>query len=228
MYTHNSVCQTCELTFMIGHVNTCSYLWKLETWRFICKGLTVIASLVFLDFPRVSCDCLHMIWLSSTFWICMHGWGNMHCLSPISYFLAWPFPTSNRLLLAFVLPQIMYRLGYAFWLCSYLCWVNYDTFYRKKLGCCQILKQDHLLKKLYAGSTYIHTYIHILCTIWPPSSVPFYPSCLFMFCNLTSKSIYYLFINSKCMSLETYTALKQLGGLRELLLLAFIIAIIHD
>ena len=151
MHTHNNVCQTRELTFMTGHVNACSYLYKLETWRFICKRLTVTASLVFLDFPRVPRDCLHLIdsaVLSEFAWVRQHA-----LLESLSYFLAWPFPTSNRLLLAFVLPQIRYRLGYTFWLCSYLYWVNYDTFYQKKLGCCQILKQDHLFKKLHAGST---------------------------------------------------------------------------
>ena len=183
MHTHNNVCQTCELTFMTGHVNACLYLWKLETWRFIRKGRTVIVSLVFLDFPRVPRDCLHLIdsaVLSEFAWVRQHA-----LLESLSYFPVLPFPTSNRHLLAFVLPQITYRLGYTLWLCSYLYWVNYDTFYQKKLGCCQILKQDHLFKRLHAGST---------------SSAPFglHPQCHLPFLSLhvlhPNKQFYLLFI----------------------------------
>ena len=35
------LCQICELTFMIGHVNACLHLWKFETWSFIRRRLIV-------------------------------------------------------------------------------------------------------------------------------------------------------------------------------------------
>ena len=41
MHTHDSVRQTRELTYVIGHGNACSHLWKFTTWRFVCSGLTV-------------------------------------------------------------------------------------------------------------------------------------------------------------------------------------------
>ena len=31
-----------ELTYVSGHVNTCLHLWKFATWRFTCRGLTVL------------------------------------------------------------------------------------------------------------------------------------------------------------------------------------------
>ena len=36
------LCQTRELTYMIGHVNACIHLWKFATCRLICRGLTVL------------------------------------------------------------------------------------------------------------------------------------------------------------------------------------------
>ena len=41
MHTHDNVCQTHELTYLIGHADTRLHLWKFTTWRFICRGLTV-------------------------------------------------------------------------------------------------------------------------------------------------------------------------------------------
>ena len=41
MHACDNVRQTRELTYVTGHVNTRSHLWKFTTWRFICRGLTV-------------------------------------------------------------------------------------------------------------------------------------------------------------------------------------------
>lgn len=38
MHSCDSVHQAHELTYTIGHVNTCSHLWKFATWRRMCKG----------------------------------------------------------------------------------------------------------------------------------------------------------------------------------------------
>ena len=43
-------CQTWELTYVSGHVNAHSHLWKFEGWRFICKGITV--KLFFSTLPK--------------------------------------------------------------------------------------------------------------------------------------------------------------------------------
>ena len=45
MHTHDNICQTHELTYVTGHANTRSHLWKFATWRFVCRGLTVIKTL---------------------------------------------------------------------------------------------------------------------------------------------------------------------------------------
>ena len=39
MHACDSVYQTHELTYVIGHAH--SHLWKFATWRFVCGGLTV-------------------------------------------------------------------------------------------------------------------------------------------------------------------------------------------
>ena len=31
---------------MIGHANACSHLWEFTTWRFICRGLTIVSQLL--------------------------------------------------------------------------------------------------------------------------------------------------------------------------------------
>ena len=41
IHTRDSVRQTCELTYARGLTNTRSRLWKLTTWRFVRRGLTV-------------------------------------------------------------------------------------------------------------------------------------------------------------------------------------------
>ena len=41
MHTRDDVCQTRELTYMIGHANGRLHLWKFATWRFVCRWLTV-------------------------------------------------------------------------------------------------------------------------------------------------------------------------------------------
>ena len=38
--SHDNVWQTHKLTYMIGHVNSRSHLWKFSTWKFVCRGLT--------------------------------------------------------------------------------------------------------------------------------------------------------------------------------------------
>ena len=52
--------QTHELIYMIGHVNPSSHLWKLATWRFICRGLTVTFKIYWLICTPVidSCWCV--------------------------------------------------------------------------------------------------------------------------------------------------------------------------
>ena len=45
MHTHDGVHHTHELMYMIGHWNSCSHLWKFATWRFGCRGLTVLSFL---------------------------------------------------------------------------------------------------------------------------------------------------------------------------------------
>ena len=41
-HVNNVLSQTCELTYVIGHVNACLHLWKLATWSFVYRGLTVL------------------------------------------------------------------------------------------------------------------------------------------------------------------------------------------
>ena len=48
MHVNNVLSQTCELTYVIGHVNVCLHLWKLATWRFVCRGLSVPVSHLWL------------------------------------------------------------------------------------------------------------------------------------------------------------------------------------
>ena len=38
---HVTVQQTCELTYVIGHANALSHLWKFVTWRVGCRALSV-------------------------------------------------------------------------------------------------------------------------------------------------------------------------------------------
>ena len=42
MHVCDNVHQTRELTYVIGRANACSHLWKFATWRFVCRGLTVL------------------------------------------------------------------------------------------------------------------------------------------------------------------------------------------
>ena len=42
MHKYDKVCQTHELTYVMGHANACSHLWKFTTWRFICREYTVL------------------------------------------------------------------------------------------------------------------------------------------------------------------------------------------
>ena len=42
MHACDSVCQTHELIYVIGHVSTRSHLWKFPTWRSVCRGLSVV------------------------------------------------------------------------------------------------------------------------------------------------------------------------------------------
>ena len=53
MHAHDNVCQTRELTYVIGHANARSHLWKFATWSFPCRGLTVVSFLI-LDLSLVS------------------------------------------------------------------------------------------------------------------------------------------------------------------------------
>ena len=53
MPTPGNVCQTHKITYVIGHANARSHLWKLASWRFICRGLTVF----FPDFFLLGCSC---------------------------------------------------------------------------------------------------------------------------------------------------------------------------
>ena len=41
MHTRGNVRQTRELTYVSGLTNTRAHLWKLTTWRFACRGLTL-------------------------------------------------------------------------------------------------------------------------------------------------------------------------------------------
>ena len=41
MHSCDRVRQAHELTYTIGHVNTCSHLSKFATWRFMCRGLAI-------------------------------------------------------------------------------------------------------------------------------------------------------------------------------------------
>ena len=42
MHARDNVRQTRELTYVVGHANARSHLWKFATWRFVCRGLTVL------------------------------------------------------------------------------------------------------------------------------------------------------------------------------------------
>ena len=40
-HADDNVFQTCELAYVIGHVNAHSHLWKFATQMFVCREFTV-------------------------------------------------------------------------------------------------------------------------------------------------------------------------------------------
>ena len=73
-HVNNVLSQTCELTYVIGHVNVCLHLWKLATWRFECRGFTVFLLLIQKRWELQGLP----------FWLLLEVWmpkSNLSCLS---------------------------------------------------------------------------------------------------------------------------------------------------
>ena len=79
MHAYDNVCQTCELTYVIGHANASLHLWKFKTWRFICRGLTVCWL-----FMCPSAKLLRGRW----FWVKVCGYGELFAKTPLTLSMA--------------------------------------------------------------------------------------------------------------------------------------------
>ena len=87
MHARDNVRQTRELTYVTGHANTRSHLWKLATWRFICRGLPVNCILWHLQVSRLSLLWgVLSLWSISSLTLGLLPW-------PLSF--SWPFWAST-------------------------------------------------------------------------------------------------------------------------------------
>lgn len=96
MQAPNSVRQTRELMYVIGHSNTRLQLWEFATWRFLCKWLTVFLFQLNIKVAsiRFSSALAHFDF-SSCLAVSQH----------LVFFLPQTFPSTPLFLVAFFIPE---------------------------------------------------------------------------------------------------------------------------